>query len=303
VNFEITNNPNTKVHIDDGRSYLEGNRREFDVIISQPSNPWVSGVSSLFTKEFIKEVKNRLGPEGIFCQWMQGYHIPPQDLKLIFRTFQGAFPEATLWEGSRGDYILIGREAGNQKLDFNQILDRLEANPSVLKTFEKYGVSPVEEFLTSFRLGSDALSSFTGEGPENTDDLTLLEFNAPKFLYQDFGTEILSEIMNLRKSSFPSFIHGRKLESMEAHLKLGEYLMNKGRFHLSKWEFNRVPPLTTMPLFQGDTAEEPLFYSNESVVEIFEDFDSIFPIPLLPRVGTYRPGLLCPNFWSCGKVR
>jgi len=288
-NFGIMSNPKVNIHLDDGRSYIEGTREKFDVIISQPSNPWISGVSSLFTTEFIEIVKNKLNPDGIFCQWMQGYHIPPEDLKLVLRTFLDVFPEATLWEGARADYILIGRKVGNQMLDLNLILDRLEANPSVLEALNRYGVSQMEEFLTSFRLGSEALSIFAEEGTLNTDDLTLLEFSAPKFLYRDFRLRISREILDFKNESYPSFLQGNKLESGEVHLKLGKYFMSKGMFRLATWEFEKVKPLTNIPILQISTNEEPVFHSSEPLVEIFEDFDGVFQVPLLPHVGTYRP--------------
>ena len=89
------------------------------MIISEPSNPWIAGVSSLFTKEFFESARDRLAPGGIICQWVNAYNISEADLKSIVATFNSVFPDGTVWlVGGRrrvvaGDAGPIERRAGD----------------------------------------------------------------------------------------------------------------------------------------------------------------------------------------------
>src|SRR5207247_580559 len=79
--------------------------------ISEPSNPWMAGVASLFTREFFAAVRDRLAPDGIICQWVHTYDISEADLRSIVRTFATAFPQGTMWLVGDGDVLLVGSAA------------------------------------------------------------------------------------------------------------------------------------------------------------------------------------------------
>lgn len=81
---------------DDGRNYLASTQQMYDVIISEPSNPWITGVSDLFTVDHWRITQRRLRPGGIYCQWVQLYELSPENIKTIYRTFASQF-----------DYVLV----------------------------------------------------------------------------------------------------------------------------------------------------------------------------------------------------
>ncbi len=83
VNYQPLNDPRVEVIINDGRNYLEVTPESFDVIISKLSNPWTTGASNLFTREFFKLVSKRLNKDGIFCQWIQLDGMILSDLKSL----------------------------------------------------------------------------------------------------------------------------------------------------------------------------------------------------------------------------
>ena len=82
---------NPKVHImyNDARNYMNVTRKQYDVIISEPSNPWIAGVASLFTSEFYERAAQVLKPDGVFAQWIQLYELDPEDLRMILREVSG----------------------------------------------------------------------------------------------------------------------------------------------------------------------------------------------------------------------
>ena len=93
--------PRVHVTFDDARNFLFTTRDKYDLIISEPSNPWIAGVATLFTREFYQAARSRLAPDGVFVQWMQAYSLYPEDLRMLFATFLAEFHGATLWQAMR----------------------------------------------------------------------------------------------------------------------------------------------------------------------------------------------------------
>lgn len=100
--------PKVRLEVNDARNYLALSSKIFDVIISEPSNPWMSGASKLFTVEFYKTVQKRLAPDGIMANWIQLYGMDHHSLFILFKTFQSVFPYIYFFRINH-DLLLIGR--------------------------------------------------------------------------------------------------------------------------------------------------------------------------------------------------
>jgi predicted membrane-bound spermidine synthase/tetratricopeptide (TPR) repeat protein len=98
---------------DDGRNYLAATDRQYDVIISEPSNPWITGVSDLFTIDHFRIAKRRLRPGGIYCQWVQLYEMSPENIKVIFRTFAQVYQHVVVLaaDDHSSDTVVLGSDA------------------------------------------------------------------------------------------------------------------------------------------------------------------------------------------------
>ena len=107
-NHQATLDPRTRVIVGDGRTHLLLTRERYDVIVSEPSNPWMAGIASLFTREFFQAARARLRPGGVLCQWAHTYDISTDDLQSIVATFLSVFPDGTLWLVGDGDVLLVG---------------------------------------------------------------------------------------------------------------------------------------------------------------------------------------------------
>jgi spermidine synthase len=110
-NRRVLADPRARLITADGRNALLARPRTYDVIISDPSDLWVAGVGTLFTREFYEVARSRLRPGGIMVQWIHTHAILPAQLKLIVATFRSAFPATSLWRPNRGDIILMGSVA------------------------------------------------------------------------------------------------------------------------------------------------------------------------------------------------
>ena len=100
------------IHIDDAKSFFAANGRRYDVIVSEPSNPWVSGVSGLFSVEFYRHVARYLNPEGLFVQWMQMYETHPERVASVMKALDQSFEDYLVVALNYGDLLLIAKPKG-----------------------------------------------------------------------------------------------------------------------------------------------------------------------------------------------
>jgi spermidine synthase len=112
VNNHPLNDPRLHLIIDDARTYLRVNPARYDIIVSEPSHPWVPGVANLFTREFFQLGRDRLNDDGIFVQWLQIYQLSTDSLRSVLATFHDTFPYVQVfrvegaWKGK--DLLLVG---------------------------------------------------------------------------------------------------------------------------------------------------------------------------------------------------
>lgn len=106
-NRRVFDDPRSTIAIDDAKSYFASTQRDFDVIISEPSNPWVSGVASLFTVEFYRTVRRHLRPGGVFGQWIQLYEIDDGLILSILAALHRVFPSFQIFQIHSSDILVV----------------------------------------------------------------------------------------------------------------------------------------------------------------------------------------------------
>ncbi len=183
-NHRPLEDPRVRVVRNDGRNFLLVNDETFDVIISEPSNPWMTVASNLFTREFFQLGHRRLNPGGVFAQWLQLYGMSPDDLKALMRTFHSVFPHVLVFNTIEdADLILVGSDSP-LRFDLDDLAARME-NLSPMVDLRRVRVYTPEDLLSYFLFGTKEMARFTGKGPLNTDDNALIEFRAPKSLHYE----------------------------------------------------------------------------------------------------------------------
>jgi spermidine synthase len=152
----------------------------YDVIVSEPSNPWMAGVAALFTREFFEAARAQLATSGIMCQWAHTYDISDADLRSIVATFRGVFADTTLWLVGDADLLLIGKiEApGDPATAINAGFQRSSAAADVATV----GVNSAFAVLSLFAGDAEAAAAYAGSAPIETDDRLRLEFSGPRSL-------------------------------------------------------------------------------------------------------------------------
>jgi spermidine synthase len=185
INRKSYKNPKVHLTFDDARNYMNSTQKKYDLIISEPSNPWIAGVASLFTAEFYDRAAEVLKPDGVFVQWVQLYELDPADLRMILREVQRKFPEVSVWNTGIGDLILIGTRTP-QHLDMGRVGRIVRNDASIMNDFREYLKVPVPEgILAYYVISTEEVQRLATNASRNTDDRPLLEFHAPRQLFSD----------------------------------------------------------------------------------------------------------------------
>jgi spermidine synthase len=196
-NHDALADSRARVIVADGRTHLELTRQKYDVIVSEPSNPWIAGVAALFTREFFEAARARLAPGGVICQWANIYNISDRDLRAIAATFIAAFPHGTVWLVGENDALFV---AADEPLEPRLgLIGRGWSNQTVAA--DLVGVGAIEPFalLSLFAGGPDELIRYGQDGPGILDDDRMrLEFSAPRDIHGTATRENASIIRRLR---------------------------------------------------------------------------------------------------------
>jgi len=182
-NHEALNDKRLTLHLEDGRNHIALSKNTYDVIVSEPSNPWISGVGALFTVDFFELLKKRLSPGGLALIWVH-MNMSPNSFKSIVRSFTEKFPHVTMWESVAGDdYLLIGSEK-EYGLSFEKMKKYL-SDQVAGKDLARIGIRNVPDLMSLMIMSRDKLVDFSRKAALHTDDNSLLEFNAPEYVYKD----------------------------------------------------------------------------------------------------------------------
>jgi spermidine synthase len=179
-NNGVLSDPRTHLIIQDARAHIQLTEQTYDVIISEPSNPWMAGLAALFTRDFFSLAKERLNAEGIFVQWMHAYQMDWETFALVGRTFAGVFPNSRLIimnpSKREGDFLLVGLKGNHKPVlgDSKQKLSYLQKSKNVT----------IKDPRLLYRLVvAEDLPGLFGSGAVHTDNRPRLEFSAPKLVY------------------------------------------------------------------------------------------------------------------------
>ena len=214
----------------DARNELRHGDEMYDLIISEPSNPWLTGVANLFTRDFFEVAAARLEDDGILCQWFHLYGMSEESTRTLIATFRAVFPEVVAFKDR--DLILLG-----SRKPIRLSLERLNAlyrNAETAASLERAGIRYPSDVLVSLSLDSAGAEAFSADALLNTDDNMRLELNAPRTLYRDNVESILAAMREhspdvlehlvdvpseaaLRVELAASFFTAKKLDAALAH--------------------------------------------------------------------------------------
>lgn len=177
VNYNVLENPKVHLTINDARESLTSSHATYDLIISEPSNPYRAGVANLFTREFYRAARQRLNQGGIFGQWLQAYEVDAHTIGVVLYTLQQEFPHVELWQTKQNDLLLI---AAQQPIAYNseRLSATLQQSPYREALRIAWHAQGVEGLLSAYVGGAQLIDELAKPAGEviNTDDHNSLEY-------------------------------------------------------------------------------------------------------------------------------
>ncbi len=178
VNQDVLHNPKVHIVLGDAREVLITSRERYDVIFSEPSNPYRAGISSLFTREYYEAARRSLADGGFFVQWMQGYDVDAGALHTVLSTLQTVFADVAVWESMPTDFFMVARRETPSLVDLPRLRERLTQEPFRSATRDVWGGDTAENLLSHFVAGPELAEAILVDklAPVNSDDRNVLEF-------------------------------------------------------------------------------------------------------------------------------
>lgn len=186
--------PRSHIVIDDAKAYFSGQNKKYDLIISEPSNPWISGVGALFSREFYEFVPRHLHERGLFVQWVQLYEMDEALMGSILQALTPAFEDYGAWLSNHSDLLIVASPKGRlPALD----LSSLQASAGSVADMRRLGLSRKEQF--AFRKIADAqfLRAFARSHSSlsaNSDFHPVLNLEAPRTRFKNTSVTSLLEL-------------------------------------------------------------------------------------------------------------
>ncbi len=200
-NLNFYEDKRVEIKIKDARKGIFSTDLKFSLITSEPSNLWMSGTSSLFTKEFFNEIYNKLEEDGIFCQWLHLYQISLEDVKIFLNTINSVFPFIYLY--ADGEDLLLVSSKKKMEIEPKRWLDKISKNENLKYQLGSWGFYNLSDLLKNFICDERGIKVLVKDGKLHRDDYPILEYSAAKWIGFNFSKEILSKLIEAGKKAGP----------------------------------------------------------------------------------------------------
>ena len=251
-NRNALKDPRTHLIVGDGRSHLLLANTRYDVIVSEPSNPWMAGVAALFTREFFEAARARLAPGGVLCQWTHTYDISLDDLRSIAATFASVFPHGTMWLLGEGDLLLVG---SNEPLtDRSGEVETHWTRPGVAADLADARVLDPFSLLSTQVGGPPQLLAFARGAAVQLDDRMALEYTGPRALNDPSSTmtaDVLAALQEEARAE-PTVTRSLRAASAEQWRRRGAMMLASDAFASAYVDFERALTLDTSSVAAGE---------------------------------------------------
>ncbi|MDB6040654.1 MAG: spermine/spermidine synthase family protein [Verrucomicrobiales bacterium] len=182
ANDHALDNPRLKLMQEDAKSYLKINQDQFNLIVSEPSNPWMAGVAGVFSLEYYQDCATHLTPNGSMVQWLQVYESSDEVFSMVLRTFSTAFPTVSIWITQKGDLALVG-SVRSLPVDLGASEQRFHQT-EVAQDLQRTEIRNFPVFLSLEVISAENGAALISEdGPVHSDYFPALEYEAQRAFF------------------------------------------------------------------------------------------------------------------------
>jgi spermidine synthase len=198
-NYDVVNDPRVEIVKDDGRHFIRTTKEKFDIITSDPIDPWVKGCAALNTVEYYEMCKAHLNPGGVVSLWIPLYESNSDTIKSVLATFYKVFPNGILWsndiDGEGYDTVLFG-QVEPTRIDVDKLQERLDRldHAMVKRSLEEVGFHSAADLLATYAGQASDLQEWMRDAQINTDRNLRLQYLAGMCLNNYQGRQLLSGI-------------------------------------------------------------------------------------------------------------
>ncbi|QJR14572.1 spermidine synthase [Usitatibacter palustris] len=173
--------PRSHIHIEDAKTFFAANRSKYDVIVSEPSNPWVSGVATLFSDEFYARVRDHVAEGGYLMQWLQIYEIDFDLLASMLKALGRNFPDYRIYTMQPGDVLVVAARDGKVPAS----LDDIFRHKGLSKTLDRIGYRSIAELRLDQIATRRVIEPLVNKSryPTNSDYFPIVDQHAAKARY------------------------------------------------------------------------------------------------------------------------
>ena len=182
--------PRSHVVIDDAKSYFSAAGTSYDLIVSEPSNPWMGGTASLFSDEFYRFIPRHLAEGGLFVQWLQLYEIDAPLVSSVLGAMLGNFEDVQAYIANAGDLVLIASPHGRVPAAGGRVFD----HAALREELGRLGIRNARDLQDGFLLDRRGLEAYASLYPvqSNSDFFPILQLNAPVARFMNRGVDLAS---------------------------------------------------------------------------------------------------------------
>ena len=184
----VFSDPRSNIQIEDAKTYFSLQNSTYDLIITEPSNPWVSGVASLFSSEFYSTAKRHLADDGVFVQWIQLYEFNDQLVESVMKALAENFANFEIYSTDGGNVLFVASDAAHfPKPDWSVLLDSRLA-----PELAKLNVNSAADLNARFIIDRDNLMPYLASSPTpmNSDYYPFVDLHAAQARYKKSTSDL-----------------------------------------------------------------------------------------------------------------
>ncbi|HEY5656954.1 MAG TPA: fused MFS/spermidine synthase, partial [Myxococcota bacterium] len=166
-NLRASKSPKIEIIRGDAYRTLLRSRGRYDLILSQPSNPWVAGVEMLYSREFLEAARAHLAPGGVYAQWFHVYESDEEVVALVLRTYASVFSHVSVWFSDGPDLLLLGFDRPERALDVRALEARFR-QPDFAAGFARVEIATLPQLLAHELIPLGTLHAEPLRGPLQT---------------------------------------------------------------------------------------------------------------------------------------
>jgi len=182
-NLAASKSPKVSIRRGDAYRTLLQSREKYDIIISEPSNPWVVGVEMLYSREFLEAARERLTPGGVYAQWFHSYESDSEVVALVLRTYASVFPHVSVWYTFGADMLLLGFDRVDRAFDVEALEERF-ARSDFAAGFARTGIENFAQFAAHELLPLGTLHALEQPGEIHSLRHPLLSYRAARAFFR-----------------------------------------------------------------------------------------------------------------------